>query len=436
MGVGKLHFGMKSRLMPQPNQTDEVGVDTSAAISVDAAPWSTPTRRESDVVQAFDEVEAAIAHATNVESHVVAESKEQLKPASIHAAEVSARPRGRFLAVLILVTAVGSVGYSLWTTFWRDAAFGIVTGKVTKISAPWEGTLSAIYVRAGDQVRQGDVLATVDDPELQAEIERLGDQLRSWQAELDAQTALLAIAARERNDKTTEIRAHYFDMRGELLAEQARYAELTNKLKRRRELANKRAYSEEETESLEFMAKGLLAKIENLCQATEAFEVRLQETPASDRTDQLKPWLAKIEATQAEIVRLREKQNRGVIRAPLNGTVVTVAGRIGQRTEAQALVELLPTNEFELQLFVEQGRIEQYQPGEEIEVVIDPATQPISCRIARIGTRLEKPEARVSARYRPDERLIPVLLEPIDLPAGFTLRLGSTIRQPTRFFGL
>jgi len=231
------------------------------------------------------------------------------------------------------------------------------------------------------------------------------DDLRAAQAELDAQVALITLAARERGHDADEVRADYYDLRGELFAEQSRYNELSSKLDRRRTLAKRQAVSDEEIESLEFLKQGLSAKIENFQLAVAALETRLDSLPAEDHdTSQLKPWLAKIENYQAEIRRLRARQRRGILRAPMNGTVVKVASYVGERaTPEQTLLELLPDGSLELVLYVTQKKADAYKIGQQAEVIVEPATEPIVCQVTHIGQRFEKPLSHVAGRYRPEE---------------------------------
>jgi len=442
LGAGNLHGGvsyisvaifipharsrlvMKSRLLPPPTAQQHELVEDS--------PPPVETRRASDQ----SGVEVASPSVSLTPSSIP--TAKPVATPSRPAPQVSARPTGRLLVVGILLACVGSISFFVWSTFLRDAAFGVVTGKVTDISTPWPGTLTAMYVRPGDSVVQSDVLAIVDDPDLQASIDQLSDELRTAQAGLDAQVALLALAARERGNAAEEIRADYYDLRGELLAEQSRYEELGSKLSRRQELVDRHAYSSEEIESLRFVRQGLAAKIENLKQAVAALQKRLEVTPADDHdAAQLKPQLAKIENYQAEIRRLRDKQRRGILRAPMSGTVVDVACHVGERaTPEQPLLELLPTGALELVLYVRQKEAAAYEIGQLAEVVVEPASEPIVCQVSRIGQRFEKPLSHVVGRYRPEEKLLPVYLTPTSpLSTATPLRIGSTLRLPATLLG-
>ncbi len=420
-GDCKLHFDMKSRLL-QPENID-------AREQIDAAPIQ--GRRESDIEDTLKTIEGSVASEATT-SPVLEKPQRSPRPTP----RVSARPCGRLVVVAILLGCIGSIGYSLWSTFLRDAAYGVVTGKVTEISPPWSGTLTAVYASAGDPVRQGDVLAIVDDPELQDQIDRLSDELRAAQAELSAQVALLTLAARERQDEIAELQIRYYDLRGQWLADKSRLAELSGKLDRRQALAHQRAYSDEEIESISHQKQGLEAKISNLQRAVEAFESQIDVLPVSGGDQaQLAPWLAKIENVQAEILRLRDKQRRGTVRAPFNGTVVDVSHHVGERAEAnESILEVLPVDALELVLYINQSDINGYRIGQRHDVVIDPEPQPIACEVTRIGTRMEQPQSRIVGRYRPNERLVPVYLKPKRHAVASSVRLGSAIRLPSTYF--
>lgn len=412
---------MKSRLLPAPEHEDHVVDDAKPA----------PLRRQSDVVDTFDEVEAAVASEIAIE-------KSNTESLSTHrpALQVSARPQGRMLVAGILLVCITLAGYSLWTTFLRDAAFGVVTGKVTTISPPWTGTLTAVHAKAGDTVQQGDVLAIVDDPNLQDEIERLGDELRATQAELTAQSALLSLSARERGNDAAELQSNYHTLRGELLAEQSRLAELASKITRRQELTGQRAYSDEEIESLQYQRQGLKSKVENLQQAVEALQEQVQSQPSSnDDAAQLKPLLTKIENLQAELHRRRAEQRRGTIRASFAGTVIEVSRHVGEKIAADdPLIELLPEGSVELVLYVNQSDVTAYAVDQTHSVIVDPLPESVACKVTRIGNRLEKPVQHIVGRYRPVQKMVPVYLSPTNRLLANRLRLGSTFRLPETLF--
>ena len=71
------------------------------------------------------------------------------------------RPKGRLLIGSALCACLVISGYQIWQTFFRHQAHGTICGRVISVNPPWNGVLTALHVQEGDQIRQGQLLATV-----------------------------------------------------------------------------------------------------------------------------------------------------------------------------------------------------------------------------------------------------------------------------------
>ena len=378
--------------------------------------------RESDV----ESTDPPLAELTHPESRSI-QTVDRAAP------EISRRPDARRTLVAILVACLGFGVFAAWNTFLRYSAYGIVSGRVMELTSPWPAKVEAVYVRAGDTVRQGDILAIVSDPELESSIDRIGDEIRSAQAELDAQVAMLAVAAHNRRDENQKIRANYYDLKGQLLSEESRRASLEAKLAVRLELLQSGTVSNEEIDSIRYIIQGLTDKIEHLQQAVYTLEERLEESnEISIDEAALQPSFAKIERFQAEIRRLREKQLQGTLRAPSSGIVMSISRHAGERIpHEEPLIELIKDGSVELVIFVRQDQASTFEVGQTIEAVIAPLDQRLSCEVVRIGDRYEKPVHQIHPYYRRAENLLPIHLRPpADLPGETHLRLGSVVQIP------
>lgn len=345
--------------------------------------------------------------------------------------QASRRPQGKFLSVLLLIALLGWSGSAVWNSFFRYSAHGFVTGRLLEISAPWPADLKSVAVSAGARVRQNDLLAIAEDPQLEAAIEALGDELQAAKAELIAQEALLSLAAESRQDSIQEIQADYYEIKGNLLQEQSHYRALTSKIDRRHEISPSGAISQEEIDSLVFAKQGLGDRIENLQQAVNSLEKRLVVPDQQDEeAARLSPWQTRIETTQAAIRRLREKQKRGELRAPADGKVVKVHSGVGERTGPdKKLFEFLRDDSLELVIFVRQDQQDDFLVGSSVQVLIQPEDQTLDCRVARIGDIYQQSQPEIQQYYKQNEYLLPVYLElPESLPEDLTLRVGTAIQ--------
>ena len=292
-------------------------------------------------------------------------------------------------------------------------------------------------MRPGEAVTQGQALALISDPELDASIERLYDRMRTTQAELDARAARVALTARLQRDEDLEIASEYYELQGQLLAEQIALEELRVRRQRREQLVSKQVVTEEEFETLRFREQSYELRIEKLKEAAGALESRLEEKPSESLDEaQLKPLLAKLEELQGEIGRLREKKAQGILRAPFSGKVVSVSGHVGELcSEDRSLVELLEDQSLEIVVYVAQEQLDEFGVGRHVNAVLENSGEELACEVVSIGYRYEDPPVSGQSSAGLMQQLLPVYLQlPSDLPEGVTLRVGGTVQIPANWW--
>ena len=361
------------------------------------------------------------------------------RPAAAVAAPLPKRPKGRLFISGLLFCCLATVGFLVWDGFFRFGAYGVITGCVVAVPPPWAGTVETLYVRDGDRLQQGDAVARLRDPNIRAAIERLTDELRVVQAELNAHAARLTLEAQHKTDQRQQALARYYEMMGDLLGEQSELSDLQSRLDRHERLVGHGAVSDQEVESLYIAAAGKRAKIERLTQAVAEQKKRVDaDAPHVSDAVQLEPRLAKIARIQADIRRLRDKLEQGAVRAPVRGRVLRVHRYVGEYSEpTEPLAEILREGSLELVLYVRQAESDRFHVGQVVDVCVLPARQQIACHVARVGDRYEKAPTQVTKRYPPGEPLLPVILTPPpDLPSDVTLRVGGEIRLPIHWASL
>ncbi len=407
---------MKSRLYP--HDQGDGGVPTAA--SAPGVPSSSGAK------------EGVSAVPTDVEPTSAPVAVQRQK--GLGGAPLPKRPKGQILISGTLIVLLGVAAYVVWNGFLRYGAYGTVTGRLVEVPPPWSGNVKAFYVQDGDQVRCGDILAVLDSPEISASIDRLTDDMRVAQAELDAQVATLALVAQNKDDRKQEALADYYETMGELLAEKSTLDYLRSKLSRNERLAGRRIISAEEADSLRFSTAGQSAKVEQLEQAVAELKKRVQAVQRpTEQTKRLKPKLAHIEHIQADIRRLREKLRAGTVRAPVGGRIVRVLRFVGEHIEpTEPIVQILNEGSLELVVFVSQAKSDRFAVGQTMSVLVEPLNEPLDCRVNRIGDGYVEPPKHIENRYADGEKLLPIYLTPVnDLPPGVRLRLDSEVRVPT-----
>jgi multidrug resistance efflux pump len=355
------------------------------------------------------------------------------------------RPRGRWFVGLFLVLFCGAVGKQVWDAFFRFQAYGSVTGRALQVSPMWDGVVRSIHVREGEEVRQGQLLVSVESLELKHRHAQLGDDLRVAQATLDGEVAKLKWQAALHLDQGKGAQALYYEAHGELLREQAKLEQLNASLRRAGQSLAQHAVAPEDYDQIRYTRQGQEQKIAQLKKSVEELRQRMEQARSLRPTkggsgdsiadyggDHLKPFLARIEALHAERGRVQEQMEQGEIRAPVNGVVLKVAHFAGERCKAgDLLVTLLEESSLEVVLYVPQQAGDQFTEGSTVDLLVEPMARPLSGTVVRCGATLEPAPEHLKRHYPEGQHLLPVYVRPgEEAERWLALRVGATVRLP------
>jgi len=348
------------------------------------------------------------------------------------------RPKGRLFVAATLLTIGAVVLFAVWDSLFRYSARGIISGKTVDVSSPWPGVLRTLHVRDGDEVRQGDLLATVVNLELEQRADKLADDLRIAQADLEAELVKLRFQALSREDQGQQAESEYYAMWGELVQEQSKLASLVARRMRVDALQEKIVVSVEELDAIRFGEAGLRSKIEKLTLAVEELKRRVDrasEVPPETH-GQLRPFLTRIEVLQDQLLRAREQVRWGDIRSPVNGRVIQAHRFSGEYAdESQPIVQILIDGSIEAVFYVSQDAADQYPAGQDLDVIIPPAKTPTRGVVVRVGDELEEAPHHLRRYFNADARLLPIHVK-LDLEDRHRkLMLGGEVRLPLRSAG-
>jgi multidrug resistance efflux pump len=355
------------------------------------------------------------------------------------------RPKGRWFVGLLLVVFCGVLGKQVWNAFFRYQAYGTVSGRILQLTPQWDGVVRSIHVREGEEVRQGQVLVSMENLEQKHRLAQLGDDLHIAQATLDGEVAKLKWQAALNLDQGKGAQALYYEAHGELLREQARLELLNASMRRAGQSLANHAYSPEEFDQIRYSRQGQEQKVAQLKKSVQELRQRMEQAqtlrPAKDGSgdsiaeyggDHLKPFLARIQALHAERERVREQTEQGEIRAPVNGVVLKVAHFAGERCKAgDLLVKLLEQSSLEIILYVPQQAGDQFPDGTAVDLQVEPMSRPLSGTVVRCGQTLEPAPEHLKRHYSEGQRLLPVYVRPgEEAERWLSLRVGATARLP------
>lgn len=349
------------------------------------------------------------------------------------------RPKGRLFVAATLLTIGGVVAFAVWDSLLRYSAHGIVSGKTVEVSAPWPGVLRTLHVRDGDEVRQGDLLATIVNLELEQRADKIADDVRIAQADLEAELVKLRFQSLSREDLGQQVESEYYALWGELVQEQAKLAGLVARRMRADALQGKILIPAEELDEIRFGEAGLRSKIEKLTLAVEELKRRVDRTNAvpPETQGQLRPFMTRIEVLQDQLVRTREQVRWGEIRSPVNGRVIQTYRFSGEYAEeSQPIVQLLIDGSVEAVMYVSQDSANEYPEGQSLDVIIPPDKTPIRGTVVRVGDVLEAAPPHLLRYFHGDTRLLPVHLKLDTDGQDRKLKLGGEVKLPLRYSGI
>lgn len=361
-------------------------------------------------------------------------------PASTRPTPLPKRPKGRLFVGFLLLTLCLLIGYLIWDWQFRYEAHGVVQGRVLRVSPPWDGNVSALHVREGDLVRQGQLLLTFESTRHQQQLAKVADELKLAQAKLEAQVSQLRWQSQLRGDRNQKALGEYYEMWGELLDQRSRLSQAETDLKRLQttQRKNSLAVRQKDLDSAEFRVSGQRAKVEKLSDAVEQLKKRVEifEQFQDDASAQIRPEILNIENLQAELKRLSQLVQQGHVCSPVNGTVVKVHCYAGDfSTASQPVMEIVEDHSLEPVLYVPQGHAGEWHVGDEVEVQVTPGQRQVVCTVIRLGDQMEHAPPNIERYYRKSETLLPVFLKPKRRSGNQSrLCLGSEVKLGRRWF--
>jgi multidrug resistance efflux pump len=355
------------------------------------------------------------------------------------------RPKGRWFIGLLLLGACVFVGLEVRETFFRYRAYGTIAGQVVQLPAPWDGSVRQFHVREGDSVRQGQLLVTLENPDLRRRHAQLEDEIQIAQATLEAEAARLKWQVAFHLDHAQGAVARQQESWGELVQAQAQLDKLKSELRTAEPLVAPGVVPRQEYLRLLHDTQGLQQKVEKM-QAAQAERHKhvalttglleksgeLSTNLMQDGKDQLKPFLARIASLQAERRRLEERLAEGRLAAPANGLVVKVQRLSGESCRAgETVLSLLEEGSLQIVLFVPQKASSALTVGAAADLVVEPYPESLQATVVRLGDQYEAAPEQLKRHYPQGQKLLPVYLTPASEAARWmALRVGSVVKFP------
>jgi multidrug resistance efflux pump len=360
---------------------------------------------------------------------------------------VPKRPKGRWFIGITLLVLCSFAAYKVWDSFFRYQAHGTVQGRIVQLSPPWDGVIQYVHVREGEEVRQGQVLMTVDNVELRQRQLQLTNELKVAQATLAAEIAKLKWQAAFQSNNSQKAVSEYYQAWGNLMNGQAMLEDLKVEMERTLRLNLSKAVPERELTQLRARIQGVSEKVEKLKTSVAELKDRAEHAKglirkgdelgaglADATSEQLKPYPARIEAIQDELAWIHKRLEQSQVCAPTNGVIVKLMRYAGEYCKAdQPMLMLLEHESLQIVLYLPQNASTRLKVGDEEELVVLPYDQRVCCKVVRVGDAYAPPPDNIELQYWTKEKLLPVYLEPSEgLATWMMLRPNAVVRLPYR----
>lgn len=248
---------------------------------------------------------------------------------------------------------------------------GYVEGEFVYVSAPLSGTLRALNVQRGDQVKAGDPLFG---------LENMPEKATRDEAERKLAQAKANLEDARKGKRPSEIDAI------EAQLKQARAALVLSE----REMARQEKLGRMPGAASEQDLDRARADRDQDSQRVAQLEAELKTARLGSRIDQVAAAEATQRAQEAALVRAEWELSQKEQAAPQAGLVFDTLYREGEWVAAgRPIVSLLPPHHIKVRAFVPETALAAIRPGDPLRVTVDGIREPLPGKVSFISPRAE-----------------------------------------------
>jgi HlyD family secretion protein len=275
-------------------------------------------------------------------------------------------PLGKLAALLGALAALAGCGGPP-----QPAAQGYVEGEFVYVSSPGAGTLDALSVRRGAQVRAGDPLFTLDNVPEKAARDQAAAQLAQGRATLeDLKKAKRPSEIQSAQAQLNQAQAALV-LAGLELARQEKLAAVPGGAAQQ-DLDRARSTRDQDS------------------QRAAQLEADLNTAQSGSRDDQIAAAQAGVRALEAALARAEWDLSQKSRTAPAAGLVFDTLYRPGEWVAAgRPVVALLPPENVKVRAFVAETRVGAIHPGDAVRVTVDGVGQALAGKVCFISPQAE-----------------------------------------------
>ena len=290
--------------------------------------------------------------------------------------------RNKFLILLSVILGISAAYYYFSTPRGSDLVLvGTVDANQIVVSPQNQGRILKLLVDEGTPVKQGDLIATLDPSELEAEERAATATIASMRSQVSANEYTQRSTKGSTTSDVANAQAQLQASRAQLAQAEAMLTRTESDSRRTIGLANAGVASEQEKVQAEQNLKAQQASVDSLKQQVSAAQASLDASVA--RTNQATAAASTVASTRAQMetamAQLKEAEVRlgyTKIYAPVTGTVLVRAAREGEVVNAgQAIVTVVDFSDTWVRAAIPETNADHIGYGDTLKIRLPGGTQ-------------------------------------------------------------
>jgi HlyD family secretion protein len=288
----------------------------------------------------------------------------------------------KFMGLLLVLFAIAAIGYFLTMPRGNDIPLtGVIDGNEVIVSPQMTGRIVNLTVDEGSVVKKGDLLAELDDKELEAGLAAAKANVSSLEAQVTEANHNYSWTSNQTDASVSEAQARVTSAKAQLEPAHAQLWRDQADLKRMQQLFDKGEVSAQERDHAEAAVRISQANVTALEQAVNAYSATVdvaqanrQQVPA--RKSAVSTMMAQLEQAHASEAQMTTQLGYTKIYAPIDGIVSVRVAKQGEVVAiGSPIVVVVDINHLWVRASVEESYADAIGFGQKLTVVLPSGNQ-------------------------------------------------------------